>query len=428
MGPIQNFHELQSWLRRRFGMIALVTALGLALGVAAAINSDRVYSATAVLQVINPIVGGDGDTGAQRRAQIIEQRLMARDNLLAMAERHGLFADTPLTEREKVHALRQSISINGIAAPPGPRGSGSAGLSAIHINVNMGDQALVAEIANELAESLVAESAAAARDRAGQALEFYRQEEERLEAAIAALEDEITDFQIEHEDLLPESMTLRREDLRGLEERRFDIERELSQAEGERSAHEAESDRALTRRRMVALDDQIAQYRRELGLLDRVIEETRAPFRQAPAIARELAAMERRMDQLQAQLSDIVQQRRSAELGQRIEADDQSERFEVLEAAIMPDYASSRSQRSIAMLGGVAGLIGGILLAFAVEAFNPVLRTAQRMERELQLRPVISIPLTRSPRESTRRRLIWLMGLGALAIIALALAVQMMGA
>lgn len=426
MGPIQNFRELASWLRRRAGLMILITILGITAGLVAAINSDRVYSATAVLQVINPVVGGNGDGGAPRRAQMIEQRLMARDNLLALAARHDLFEDTPLTPRERVNVLRESIRIESVAATTQP-GMAGGGLSAIIITVNLGEQELVAEIANELAETVVTESAAAARERAGQALAFYRQEEERLEAAISTLEDEITEFRIEHEDLLPDAMTLRREDLRRLEERRLDMERELSHAEGERSALEDDSDRVLSRRRINELDDLIVQYQRDLRLLELQIEEARSPFQQAPAIARELAGLERRMEQLQTQLSDIVRQRREAELGQRIQIDDQSERFEMLEAAIVPDYASSRGRRSIVMLGAIAGLMGGIAIAFAIEALNPVLRTAQRMERELQLRPVISIPLTASPRQTSRRRLIWALGLGVLIAIALILAMQAMG-
>lgn len=418
MGPIQTFQEFASWLRRRISLIALVGLLGVLAGLVAALSSDRVYTATAVLQVINPVVGADGESGAQRRVQMIEQRLMARDNLLSLSDRLGVFDDTQLRATERVAVLRQSIRIESIAAAPSRPGV-VGGLSAIIITVNMSDPELVAAIANELAESVVEESAAAARDRAQQALGFYREEESRIEEAINTLETELAAFQMENEDLLPERMALRRDDLRRLEESRLDIERQLSHAQGERSVLEEDSSRALSRRRIAELDELIAQYERDHRLLGTLIEQTRAPFIQAPAVARQLGAFERRMEQLQTQLTTIAQQRRDAELGQRIETDEQSERIEVLEAAIAPDYAISRGRTRTVLLGAIAGLMAGFAVAFAVEAMNPVMRTAQRMERELQLRPVISIPLTASPREVFRRRLAWALGGGFIVLAAL---------
>lgn len=424
MDPIQTWQEFVSWLYRRARLIAFVGFLGLLGGLFAALSSERVYSAIAVLQVINPVIGEDGTGSGQRRAQMIEQRLMARDNLLELAERHAVFEGTALSSIERVAALRQSISIESVAAAPsGPGGA----LSAIIITVNLGDREIVADIANELAESVVAQSASAARERAQQALSFYRQEEERLEAAISDLEDEIIAFQIENEALLPGAMTLRRDELHRLEESRLTLERQLSQLQGERSVLEADAGRAVSRRRIAELDEQIGQRESDMQLIDLRIAQTRDRFQEAPGIARELGNLERRMEQMQAQLASIAQQRRAAELGQRIEVDEQSERFVLLEAAIAPEYPVSRSRRALTMLGAIAGLMGGVVIAFAVEAMNPVLRTAQRMERELQLRPVISIPLTPSPRETRRRRMAWVFfGAGILAAAALVLALQIM--
>ncbi|MCC5986620.1 MAG: hypothetical protein JJT95_02990 [Pararhodobacter sp.] len=428
MGPIQSYQEFVSWLRRRARLIAFFGFLGMLGGLVAALSTERVYSAITVLQVINPVVGEDGTGGGQRRAQMIEQRLMARDNLLELAERHALFEGTALSSVERVAALRQAINIDSVAAAPSRPGMPTGGaLSAIIITVNLGDREVVADIANELAESVVAQSASAARERAQQALSFYRQEEERLEAAISDLEDEIIAFQIENEALLPGAMTLRRDDLHRLEESRLSLERQLSQLQGERSVLEADAGRAVSRRRIAELDEQIAQREGDMRLIDLRITQTRDRFQEAPGIARELGNLERRMEQMQAQLATIAQQRRAAELGQRIEVDEQSERFVLLEAAITPEYPVSRSRRAIAMLGAIAGLMGGVAIAFAVEAMNPVLRTAQRMERELQLRPVISIPLTPSPRETRRRRMAWVFfGAGILAAAALVLALQIM--
>lgn len=431
MGPIQSLHELTSWLRRRARLIALIMVLGTVVGVFAASRTERVYSASAVLQVVNPIIAGEGGaigpSSALRRVQIIEQRLMTRENLLALAERHALFADLPMTPNELVAAMRASVRIESITAAQGGAIARDGSLSAIIISAHLGQPFLAATVANELAEALVQESTAAAQAGIERALLFFQQEEGRLMQEIVALETQIMEFRTENEAVMPSSLLIRREELGRLEDGLLRIERELSQMRAERSVLEADSGRALSRRRIAELDDQIAQRAAEEVLVAERVANLESLMQRAPAAERELGSLQRRMEQLQSQLSAAAQQRREAEIGQRIEMDQQSERFVMLEAATPPDYPESRSRRVVAMLGVFAGLLGGLGLAYIIEAMQPVLRTADRMERELQLRPAISIPLGRPPLERRRRRLIWGFGLLILLGAAAALTVQLAG-
>ncbi|MGY6535716.1 MAG: hypothetical protein ACXIVG_10260 [Pararhodobacter sp.] len=432
MGPIQSLHELKSWLRRRARLIVLIMVLGAVAGVFAASRTERVYSATAVLQVINPIIAGEGGaigpSSALRRVQIIEQRLMTRENLLALADRHGLFTDLPLTQNELVAAMRASVRIESITAAQGGAMTARDGsLSAIIISAHLDEPFLAATVANELAEALVLESSAAAQAGIQRALLFFQQEESRLMQEIAELETQIMDFRTENEAVMPSSLLIRREELGRLEDGLLRIERELSQMRAERSVLEADSGRALSRRRIAELDDLIAQRAAEEVLVAERVATLESLMQRAPAAERELGSLQRRMEQLQSQLSAAAQARREAEIGQRIEMDQQSERFVMLEAATPPDYPESRSRRVVAMLGVVAGLLGGLGLAYVIEAMHPVLRTADRMERELQLRPAISIPLNSPPLERRRRRLIWGFGLLILLGAAAALTLQLTG-
>ncbi|MFD1807706.1 hypothetical protein ACFSHQ_04635 [Gemmobacter lanyuensis] len=59
------------------------------------------------------------------------------------------------------------------------------------------------------------------------------------------------------------------------------------------------------------------------------------------------------------------------------------------------------------MAGALASLIAGLGLAFALDLMHPVLRSAAQMQRELDIRPVISIPDLGlvAPRKSIWQRL-----------------------
>ena len=426
MGPLQNLADVKSWLRRRFGLIALLVLLGAVAGVLAAARTERVYSATAVLQVVNPVIAeGDGRIAAAsalRRVQIVEQRLMSRRNILELIERYDLLTDEPLTETERVVAVRSGIRFESVSAAQGGSPGGRDGsLSAVIITTRFGDPDVAAAIANDLANAMVDESAAAVGSRIEGALRFFRQEEERIQQEIAELGATIVDFQAENETLLPAAMTVRREELARLESNLLDLGRELSQLRAERELLQADAGRAVSRRRITELDEQIAQRAAEEVLIAQRVIQLEALIQQGPAIERRMDALQRQMDQLQTQLGTAAAQRREAEVGQRLETDQQSEQFMLLEPAAPADYPVSRSRRAVAMMGLIAGLVGGVGLAFVMEMLQPVLRTARQMERELQLRPAISIPLAASPQERQRRQMIWGLGLAVMAGAALML-------
>lgn len=405
-------------------MIMMIAMLGVLGGVIAAVNSERVYSSTAVIQVIHPVITGEGGavaTTLARRIQTIEQQLMSRENLLDLARRYDIFQDVDISTSQQVAQLRQSIRIENIAAAhTGYASDGS--LSGLTITASASDPELAAAISNELADLLLRQSTASRQESAQAALRFFEQEEARLQARIVALDDQIADFQTENEGLLPGAQILRREELGRLQDSRLEIERDIVQLRSELATLDSSSTRTVTLRRIEQLNDEIARRNDEAALIGARIDTIRTELVRAPDVAREITAMERTMMQLQAQHTSAAEQRREAELGLRIEDDQQSVRFVLLEAALVPEHATSTGRRKIAMAGAMAGVVAALALAYLREVLNPVMRTAMQMERELQLRPVISIPYTRSDSENRRRRMIWAMGLGLLLIVAFLLA------
>lgn len=419
MGPVQNAHEALSWMRRRWRIVALIAMLGVIAGLVLALRSDRIYTASAVIQVINPVVAvGDSGSGVDaldvtRRVQIIEQRLMSREALLELGARYGLFAGMAISPAEQVALMRQSFSISAIAAAQqGFARDGS--LSALIVSASDDDPEIAAAIANDLADALVMASASDRRSEAQQALEFFAAEEARLEAAIALLESEIAAFRSENEAFLPAAVGQAREERGRLAESLLQIQQEVSARRTELAGLDTASGRALVQRRIAQLNDEIRQFSQQAVLLNERIAEIQAVLQAAPSVEQDLIAMNRRMEQLQEQLTSAAERRREAELGARIETGQQSDRFAVLERALVPEYPVSTSRKKIVLVGVIGGLLAGLMLAYALEWLKPVMRTAARMERDLHLRPVISIPYSMPHSERRRRTLIWAFGLSVL--------------
>ena len=88
----------------------------------------------------------------------------------------------------------------------------------------------------------------------------------------------------------------------------------------------------------------------------------------------------------------------------------------------MPDFPISQSRKKVAAMGVAGGIILGLLIAYVMEWMKPVMRTASRVERDLQLRPVISIPYAMPTVERRRRNFIWGVGVATLVVGALLMA------
>jgi uncharacterized protein involved in exopolysaccharide biosynthesis len=149
-------------------------------------------------------------------------------------------------------------------------------------------------------------------------------------------------------------------------------------------------------RQIALLDDQITLLREQkAGLVTRetALEET---IRRTPDIEVTLNALERRLADLQDQLSAIVLKRAEAETGEKLEVNQQAERFELVESALMPERPVSPNRKKIAIMGSAASLAVAFGFAFLLELLRPAIRTTGQMQRQLDLRPVVAIPHIRT--------------------------------
>jgi uncharacterized protein involved in exopolysaccharide biosynthesis len=479
----QAIHEIIRMLLRRSVVIALVVVTGTAAAVGYALSKQHVYETSATIlveeqQIPDDLARSTVNTSAAERLQLIEQRLMSRNSLIALIETLGLFEDRPgLSLTDQTDLLRAATRINSVAMRG--QGYGGAEISSFTITVRFGDPEKAAQIANELVNTVLEQNLRARAERARETLEFFQNEERRIGETITALEADIAAFKNEHEQALPESLEFRRAELARLEERDLEIEQRLLELENQRgtlemaleggqaprspettprSPEEAQLRRLeseLVQKRMVyaaghpelrALADRVTALRElvsrvspgaaglggEDGLNERQREDIRRRIRalddeiellrtqeeeiaarraalgrsieETPEVEMALNAYERRHRELQEQYSVITRRRAEAETGEKLEINQQSERFEVIEQALVPQYPVEPNRKKIAILGSGVSVGLALGLAFLLELMNPALRNSAQLERQLGLRPVIAIPYVRSTVERRRRR------------------------
>ncbi len=410
MGPIQSFDEFLGLLNRRRLMIAAIVLFGAIISVMIGASRTKTYETAAVIQVEMPVISGTAPGMVPQSASLlqgIEQRLTTRENLAAMIDRHGLFADLPgLTLDQKIFALRSAVQFQSVAsAAPASFGVPNA-VSALIISTRFPDGDQAARVANDFAQGILDMSVAQQASRARDTVAFFVEEEARISQEIVALEAELVAYKNDN----PVARSS------GTADERVTIETEIRSlmqnilaVRGEKAALQAKDRlRETDRRRIEDLTAQEAVLQSQQEALQAQRDTLDAQGAQAPEVERTLSAYDRRLQQLQSQYELITARKAEAETALRLEQEQHAERFTLLERAIVPEYPTSGGGKKIAVAGTLASLVLALAIAFALDLMHPVLRSAAQMQRELDIRPVITIPdlaLAHPPAEGALRRL-----------------------
>lgn len=166
--------------------------------------------------------------------QIIEQRLMTRANLVALAGRIGLYADTPnMSAGAIVSDIRERIEFIGFT-PDVTRAPDTPGATIIGVAFEAPTSEFASKGANELVNLILEENVRLRTNRAGDTLNFFDAEVVRLEAAIAEQARRIADFKSANVDSLPDGLEARRNRQILEQERLLALEREQAALRNQR--------------------------------------------------------------------------------------------------------------------------------------------------------------------------------------------------
>ncbi|MCB1334322.1 MAG: chain-length determining protein [Roseivivax sp.] len=411
MFQFQTFEEFLGVFKRRFWIMTLIIVVGCAISVYLALKQGKQYEATAVIQIEAPEVSETLAGAAVRtndsaqRVKLIEQRMMSRDNLIRVIEKYQIFANEPgKSVNEQVALFRGAITVEQIlttaqAWMPGGVPSG------LIITVRNPDPVKARDVANELMYGVVEASRERSIEQAKGALELFTTEEERVAGEIDALEARIADFKQQNSPYLEDGVKLLQDELSDLRQTALEIDQQI-----------VDVTTAGARVRGEVAEQQVALLQEKRQVINARVAEIDRIFAGAPAVERDLNALERELQRKQDQYSVVTRRKAEAEMGQLLEERQQGSRFEVLETALLPEAPISRSRRQIAMMGGVASVMAAFGVALLLELLNPAIRTPAQMERALGISPVVSIPRVSVRRERVKRKLAIFGGLAALIL------------
>lgn len=399
MGQIQSFEEFFDMVLRRRWIILAVTVIGTLAALAVALSRPAVYESVAVIQVelpdVAPATPGMAvpDTSAALLLQAIQQQLTTRDALVAVIQRHSVYSDLGLTMDQKVALLRQSVRFETVASVANQGFGTPAIVSAMLVVVQMGTAELAARVANDMAQSVLDEGTNRQMQTARDTYAFFQEEEARLWTEMADLETEVAAYTNRNAGAMPAMRDAQQGELMSLDTELRAVEQELLAITAQRAAlQRSGANRATDRRTLEDLNARAAVLETQRDGLSTRRAALDSALRTMPQVERDMAAFDRRRSQMQDRYQVVTQRLAEAETNLRLAERQQAQRLTMLERAVTPEFPLSSARRKILAAGVMGSLLLGLGLAFVLDLLFPVVRTADQMERQLDLRPVVSIP------------------------------------
>ncbi len=226
---------------RRLPYFLVVVAFLTAGAVTVAMILPPVYTSSASMLVEPQQIPGElaqttVPVNPYEQAQIIEQRLMTRANLLALAKRIGMYDDIepPMSANAMVGDISSHIEFIGFV-PDATRAPDTPGATIIGVSFTAPTGDFANKGANELVNLVLEENVKLRTGRANDTLEFFQAEVDRLSGELERQSDKITKFKTENFEALPDSLAERRNRQILEQERLIALQREESDLKNQRA-------------------------------------------------------------------------------------------------------------------------------------------------------------------------------------------------
>jgi uncharacterized protein involved in exopolysaccharide biosynthesis len=358
-------------------------------------------------QIPTELVRPTVTSAAQERIQVIEQRTMTRDNLVAIADKFQLFPDkrTLMSVTELVELMKKGTKIEPVELKLDFKQKSRAALEnptiVFSVGFEYGDAATATRVANELMTRILNEDLRDRTTRASDTTKFLEREVQKLRTDLVATEAKIAQLKVTDgqpaaggPDRIAATLTA--------------LKQQLVQA----GALYSERHPVLQ-----SLKKQIAALEQEV--LERA---TKKAAEGDINNDKNLEGLEAQQEALQKNLDIAVTKLDAARLGESLEKNQQSEKLEIIEQPTTPQNPIKPNRLKLSALAVLLGLMAGSGLTFLAEMTDKGIRRTSEIFGVVDSQLVVSIPyiVTTVELRSRKRRIILAILVGVL-ILALAL-------
>src|SRR5580692_5079132 len=348
-------------------------------------------------QIPTELVRPTVTNAAQERIQVIEQRTMTRENLMAMVDKFQLFPDKRsfMSATQLVELMKKSTKIEPLAEPLAfsqIRSRGDNPTIIFTVGFESSDPQTASQVANELVTRILNEDLRDRTSRATDTTKFLAKEMQRLQADSAAIDQKIAiakRTQIKSSNAPDQSAI------------------QLAQLKLELAQKSAlYSDRHPT----------MQSLKRQIEALEKAI----TPTQGAAEAYVPIEDLQAQQEAIQKNLETASAKLAAARLGETLEKDQQSEKLEVIEQPTVPQEPVRPDRPKIVKMAFALALAAGGGLVFLLEFADKSIRRTSDIFSIVDSRRVVAIPLITTPAELRRRKKqtrLWLAAAIALLLV-----------
>ena len=349
-------------------------------------------------------------TLANDRIQIIQQRIMTRDNLLALAKKYQLSAgwQSRMSGTELVDFIRERTQIKAVddkMLAGFNEGGQRKNAIAFKVGFEYENPQIAMRMANEFVTMILNEDVRSRTEFAKQTTKFLQQEVTRLEAKLGLINSQIAQFRQLHAVALTD--TTKVNDAKDLASLRAELVLKSASYSDEHP--------------------DIRALKRKIEALEKTNTSTNAnkEATQKTTVATDpsevgLDTLETQRIGLRDELNKATQKASAARLGENMERDQQSERLEVIEQPTLPDASIKPNKPKLYAIILAFALMAGGGLVVGAEMLDRSIRQSTDLFSVIDSQLIFAIPYISTPGEIQRRKrkIIWTTGILALLVLA----------
>ena len=462
-----------SLFRRRLPWFLVVATILSAVAVTVAFTLPPAYESRMVLlvesaQIPEDLASSTVQTPAFEQLQIIQQRLMTRNNLLDIARRQNvLLGQEDMNPDEIVAAMRARTTIRTTSGRDAPL---------MTITFEAPAARTAAEVLNDYLVLIQQQDTEFRKGRSGETLAFFTQEVKRLGDTLAEQSARILEYKQQNADALPDSLSFRLSEKSELQDRLAETDRDIATLQSQRErliqlfeltgggatqtglvSPEEEQLRALKDQLASALivyspeNPRIRQLKARIAQLEAslpktgnaaedaaqdgekpvpvaltiqladidsriaLLEEDKVKFqaeldavnetlKRSPEVSIALEDLERSYEIILNQYNLAEERLSRASTGDRIENRSRGQRIVVVEQPAVPSEPTKPNRTKIAGSGVLLGIAAGLGLIVLLEMLNTTARRPEDIVSRLGVTPITTIPYIRTRAQKFRQR------------------------
>ncbi|HXM35212.1 MAG TPA: GNVR domain-containing protein [Pyrinomonadaceae bacterium] len=374
-------------IKRRWAYFIIPFVVIASAGVGVALLWPATYLSEGIIlvqsqQIPTELVRPTVTSAAQERLQVIEQRTMSRDNLVAIIDKFQLFPDkrTLMSITELVALMKQQTKIAPVDLQLDFKQRSRLENPTIVFSVGFeySDPATAARVANELVTRILSEDLRDRRSRATDTTKFLAREVQRLEADNAALDTRIAQLRLS--------------------------QNKPASAGTDQPATVLSQLRSELVQKSALYSDRhpfIQSLKRQIEATEKAVT---PPVNAESGASASLEALVAQQESLQTTLDAASTKLAAAQLGENLEKNQQSEKLEIIEQPTIPQQPIKPNRPKVAALAVLLAFMAGAGLAFVVEISDKGIRRSSDIFSIVDSQLIVPIPYIVTAAEVRRRK------------------------